>query len=331
MIGVTGGTGFIGQRLVARLAQDSPVRVLAMDLGAAPVKDVEYIVGEVTSPDVTDRFVQDCTSIIHLAGIAHSSLRTEAEKQHSYKVNVEGTRTALNAALRHGVRRFVFVSTAHVYTVRSGLDIDESSPVAASSYYSFTKIEAERLVCEAAEQGMEVVIARPCLIYGPGARFNLERMMRGIDHGYYFHISGKNPMRSFLSVENAARALAHLTRGDVAPGTYNLADLSPYSLVDFSNELADRMKRHRPRTIPSAALCAAGAIGSAFQRLGVRLPISTEAVAKLTSDFTLNTHRLAQTRFKWESNVGALRQQMVDLYLRSKRVEGASERSTAYC
>ena len=187
------------------------------------------------------------------------------------------------------------------------------------------------LVCEAAEQGMEVVIARPCLIYGPGARFNLERMMRGIDHGYYFHISGKNPMRSFLSVENAARALAHLTRGDVAPGTYNLADLSPYSLVDFSNELADRMKRHRPRTIPSAALCAAGAIGSAFQRLGVRLPISTEAVAKLTSDFTLNTHRLAQTRFKWESNVGALRQQMVDLYLRSKRVEGASERSTAYC
>jgi len=331
VIGVTGGTGFVGQRLVARLAQDSPVRVLAMDLGAAPVKDVGYIVGEVTSPEVADRFVQGCTSIVHLAGIAHSSLRTEAEKQHSYKVNVDGTRTVLNAALRHGVRRFVFVSTAHVYAVHSGLDIDESAPVAASGYYSFTKIEAEKLVREAAERGMEVVIARPCLIYGPGVHFNLHRMMRGIDRGYYFHISGKNPVRSFLSVENAARALAHLAGSDIAAGTYNLADESPYSLVDFSNELADRMKRHRPRTVPSAVLRAAGTIGSTFQRLGVRLPVSREAVAKLTSDFTLNTHRLAQTRFKWESNTGVLRQQMVDRYLCSKRVEGALGWLTAYC
>jgi nucleoside-diphosphate-sugar epimerase len=318
VIGVTGGTGFVGQRLVAGLAQDSPVRVLAMDMGAVPVNDAEYIVGEVTSHEVTDRFVQGCTSIIHLAGIAHSSLRTEAEKQHSYKVNVEGTRTVLNAAVRRGVQRFVFVSTTHVYAEHSGLDIVESAPVAASSYYSFTKIEAERLVREASEQGMEVVIARPCLIYGPGARFNLDRMMRGIDRGYYFHISGRNPMRSFMSVENAARALAHLAGRGVPAGTYNLADANTYSLVDFANELADRMRRHRPRTVPSAVVCAAGALGSAIQKLGVHLPVSREAVAKLTSNFTLSTSRLAQTRFEWDGNVGAMLQEMVDHYLRSK-------------
>ena len=319
VIGVTGGTGFVGQRLVARLALDSPVRVLAMDMGAAPVNNVEYIIGEVTSPEVTDRFVQGCTSIIHLAGIAHSSLRTEAEKQRSYKVNVEGTRTVLDTALRRGVQRLVFVSTTHVYAAHSGLDIDESAPVAASSYYSFTKIEAEGLVREGAEQGMEVVIARPCLIYGPGARFNLDRMMRGIDRGYYFHISGRNPMRSFLSVENAARAMAHLTGRSVPAGTYNLADASPYSLVDFGNELADRMKRRRPRTVPSAVLCIAGAAGSVIQKLGVHLPVSREAVAKLTSDLTFSTSRLAQTRFEWDRNVGAVLQQMVDHYLRSMR------------
>ena len=319
MIGVTGGTGFVGQRLVARLALDSPVRVLAMDMGAAPVNNVEYIIGEVTSPEVTNRLAQDCTSIIHLAGIAHSSLRTEAEKQRSYKVNVDGTRTVLDAALRHGVQRFVYVSTAHVYAAQSGLDIDESAPVAPSSYYSFTKIEAEGLVREATEQGMEVVIARPCLIYGPGARFNLDRMMRGIDRGYYFHISGRNPMRSFLSVENAARAMAHLADRSVPAGTYNLADASPYSLVDFGNELADRMKRRRPRTVPSAVLCMAGAAGSAIQKLGVHLPVTREAFAKLTSDFTLNTTSLAQTHFEWDGNAGAVLQQMVDHYLCSMR------------
>jgi UDP-glucose 4-epimerase len=290
-----------------------------MEMGTPPVNNTEYMVGEVTSPQVTDRFVQGCTTIIHLAGIAHSSLKTEAERQRSYKVNVVGTRTVLDAALRHGVERFVFVSTAHVYAAQSGLDINESAPVAASSYYSFTKIEAEGLVCEASEQGMEVVIARPCLIYGPGARFNLDRMMRGIDRGYYFHISGTNPMRSFLSVENAARALAHLARRDVPEATYNLADARPYSLVDFGNELADRMKRRRPRTVPSAVLCAAGVAGSVMQKLRVHFPVSRETVAKLTSDFTLSTSRLLETHFEWDRNVGSVLQQMVDHYLRAMR------------
>ena len=319
MIGVTGGTGFVGQRLVALLAQDSPVRVLAMDMGAAPVDNVEYIIGEVTSPQVTDRFVQGCTSIIHLAGIAHSSVRTEAEKRRSYKVNVEGTRAVLDAALRWGVQRFVFVSTAHVYAAHSGLDIDESAPVATSSYYSLTKIEAEQLVREASKRRMEVVIARPCLIYGPGAHFNLYRMMRGIDRGYYFHISGRNPMRSFLSVENAARAMAHLAVRSVPAGTYNLADASSYSLVDFGDELADRMKRRRPRAIPFAVLRTVGSAGSMIQKLGINLSVSLEAVAKLTSDFTLSTGRLAQTRFEWDGNGGAVLQQMVDYYLHSMR------------
>lgn len=319
VIGVTGGTGFVGQRLVARLVQNHPVRVLAVDRGSTPLNEVEYVVGQVTSPEVADRFVQGCTSIIHLAGIAHSSLRSEAEKQQSYKVNVEGTRTILNSSLRRGVQRLVFVSTTHVYAAHSGLDIGESAPVAESSFYSFTKIEAERLVREAAERGMEVAIARPCLIYGPGARFNLERMMRGIDRGYYFHISGGNPLRSFLSVENAARALAHLAGRNVPAGTYNLADARPYSLVDLGNELADRMKRHRPRTVPSAVLCAAGAAGSVMQKLGVRLPVSREAVSKLTSDLTFSTCRLEQTGFQWDLNVGAVFQQMVDHYLHSTR------------
>jgi UDP-glucose 4-epimerase len=318
VIGVTGGTGFVGQRLVARLAQDSPVRVLAVEMGAVPEKNAEYIIGEVTSPELTNKFARGCTSIIHLAGIAHSSLRTEADKQHAYKVNVEGTKTVLSAALSHGVPRFLFVSTAHVYAAHSGLDIDESASVAASSYYSFTKVVAEEFVREASEQGMEIVIARPCLIYGPGVRFNLDRMMHGIDHGYYFHISGRNPRRSFLSIENAARALAHLAGRSIAAGTYNLADDSSYSLVDFANDLADRMKRPRPLTVPFVMVRAAGSIGSAIQKLGFNLPVSTETIAKLTSDFSLSTHKLEQTNFEWDLNYGALRQDMVDHYLHTK-------------
>ena len=319
MIGITGGTGFVGRRLIARLARDSPVRVLTRTAEPPRVANAEYVTGDITLPEITDGFVRGCTSIIHMAGIAHTGLRTKAEKQHSYAVNVEGTRAVVDAALRHGVQRFVFVSTAHVYAEHVGLNIDEAAPIAAASFYAETKIKAEKLVREAGESGLEIVIARPCLIYGPGARFNLDRMMLGIDRGYYFHISGIHPMRSFLSVENAARALCHLVRRSAPGGVYNLADEGPYSLVDFANELADRMKRPRPRTMPSTMVDAAGAIGSALQKLGMRLPVSSQTIAKLTSDFTLSTHRLAQTGFEWDRNCGAVRQQMVDYYLCEKR------------
>jgi nucleoside-diphosphate-sugar epimerase len=204
-----------------------------------------------------------------------------------------------------------------VYAAQNGIDIDEDSPIAASSFYSETKIAAEQLVREVGDSRLTVVIVRPCLIYGPGTRFNLERMMRAIDMGYYLHVAGLRPTRSFLSVENAARALQHLALGSTS-GTFNLADRRPWSTVEFANELADRMKRPRPRAVPSSLLYGAAAVGSAAQRLGIRLPISRDSISKLTSDFSLSTSRLASCGFEWDCNDGLLRQEMVDHYLRGR-------------
>ena len=318
MIGVTGGTGFVGRRLVALLAQDAPVRVLARGAGYSPLADAESIAGDVTSREDVDRLVRGCKSIVHLAGIAHAGLRTRAEKKRAYQVNVEGTRAVLQAALRHGVERFVFVSTAHVYRAQSGLDIAEDAPIAANSFYAQTKIEAEELVGQAGGSQLQAVIVRPCLIYGPGASLNLERMMRAIDGGYYFHIAGANPFRSFLSVENAARALRYLAVSGTGCGTYNLADRHPRSLIEFANELADRMKRPRPRVVSSFAAHSAAAIGSAMQRLGIHLPISRDSLAKLTSDFSLGTRRLELAGFEWDEQVGPVLQETIDHYLRRR-------------
>jgi UDP-glucose 4-epimerase len=319
MIGVTGGTGFVGQRLVERLVNRFPVRVLALSMGQEAVPKVEYVMNDLTSREAVNGFVRGCTSIIHMAGIAHSSLRTAAERETSYGVNVEGTRTVLNAALRSGVRRFIFVSTAHVYD-HHGLDLTEDATVGASSFYADTKIQAEALVSEAGKRGMESVIVRPCLIYGPGARFNLLSMMRGIDARYYFHLSGEAPQRSFLSVENASRAMSFLVSSATASGVYNLADKTPYSLVNFVNELADRMKRPRPLTMPSSLFQALCHAGSSIHKLGVNFPFTRETFAKLTSNFTLSIRRLAESGFEWDDDCGTPRQQMVDYYLASKQV-----------
>lgn len=318
MIGVTGGTGFAGKRLVARLSSEMPVRVLSNAAATTTVQGVEYQIGDVRSSEVADRFAFGCDAIIHLAGVAHTSLRTKADRERARAVNVDGTRIMVEASMRHGVDRFVLVSTAHVYGVQAGLDLEETAPVAATGTYAETKIEAEECVRRAAVRGLKVVIARPCLIYGPGARFNLQRMMSAIDAGYYFHISGASPLRSFLSVENAARALQHLAASSTPTGTYNLADVRPVHLIDFANDLADRMGRRRPRTLPATAIGMASAIGTAAQCLGIHLPISRETIAKLTSDCSLSTLRLSETGFTWDCDEGQVRQQMVDSYLQAK-------------
>ncbi len=317
MIGVTGGTGFVGRRLIAHLAQEGAVRVMALDKPQDPVPHAEYVNGDLACEETLNGFARGCSSIIHMAGIAHSSLRTKPARERAYSVNVEGTRNMVRAALRHGIRRLLFVSTAHVYARLSGINLDEAAATAATTFYGGTKLQAEEIVREAESNGLEVVIVRPCLIYGPGVRFNLERMMRGIDYGYYVLISGTNPMRSFLSLENAERALRHLIDGAVPSGIYNLADDKSYSVAEFANELADRMKRRRPRVVRLALVRAAGMMGSGLSLCGIRSPVSNETVVKLTTSFTLSTRRLAKTGFQWEADSGATRQEMVDHYLKA--------------
>ena len=195
-----------------------------MEVKPAPERNVEFVFGEVTSPAAVEAFVKGCTSIIHLAGIAHTSLRTEAEKRRSYLVNVEGTRavwvphcgTMCGASYLYRLLMCTQIAAASVLK-NPAVESD------ASNYYAFTKIKAERLVGDAAGCGMEVVIARPCRSTAPECVSILERMMRGIDRAITFIFRGVNPMRSFLSIENAARALAHFQHREEFPPAFTIS------------------------------------------------------------------------------------------------------------
>jgi nucleoside-diphosphate-sugar epimerase len=139
--------------------------------------------------------------------------------------------------------------------------------------------------------------------------------MRGISRGYYFHIDGFNPLRSILSVENAANALVHLLESGQSGVVYNLADRDPIGLFDFVNDLADRLRVSRPRSLPLWLAKAALFPFDVLQNLGLHSGISIGALDKLTQPFSLNTSRLAGTGFQWSDNHGAVLQQMSDTYL----------------
>ena len=119
--------------------------------------------------------------VIHLAGVAHSEVSSEEDRTRVQVMNVGGAQNVLDSAREFGVRRVVIASSAHVYDGQCGVDLKEDAQQGAENIYAESKIQIERLAREASTKGLEVVIARPCLTYGPGVAFNLHRLMKAID------------------------------------------------------------------------------------------------------------------------------------------------------
>ncbi len=170
---LTGATGFIGNRLAERLSAEghsvrclvrSPdkFRILSHLPGLSPV------LGDLDNTPALEEGVRGCDTVFHLAAYAKPWSK---DKSLPRRVNVTGTENLLMAALKGGVRRFVFTSSAAVIGPSPGVDpIDEESPriVPYFNDYEQTKAEAEDLVRSYCRGGMETVTVNPPRVYGPG-------------------------------------------------------------------------------------------------------------------------------------------------------------------
>jgi nucleoside-diphosphate-sugar epimerase len=319
-IAITGASGFIGSHLLPMLLQKGyRLRVLSRRPRQA-TPGVTQVQGDIRSSEAARVLTQGCGAVIHLAGIAHSSLRSQAERAEAVAINVGGARNVLSAARNAGAGRILLVSSAHVYAGQQGTKVDEQSATAGDSLYARTKLMVEDAGLEDAAAGrMAVVIARPCLTYGPGVRFNLISLMRAVRGHYYFQVRGENPMRSFLSVTNAAAGILHLLEAGQSGKIYNLADQNPLSLREFVDSLADLLHVSRPWNMPRFAIRAAIAGAAPLQWMGLHSPINRESLRKLTVSFTLDVGLLAASGFRWPDTGLAARMSMVEAYLASSK------------
>jgi len=178
---VTGGTGFIGGRLVERLTVEynARVRVLVRNFIAAcriARCPVEMVCGDVTSVEDVVRAVQDCDVVVHCA---YGNAGDTAARR---LVNLEGTRTVLEAARQAGCKRVVHLSTVQVYGPLTHGDLDETAPRRYfGDHYSDSKLDAENLALEYCQKyGLPVTVIQPTVVYGPFATtwtsFILERL-----------------------------------------------------------------------------------------------------------------------------------------------------------
>lgn len=198
---VSGANGFVGRALCPWLR----------GLGHGVVPGVrracgipgERVVGNVRS---LEEALAGCQSVVHLAGRAHVMEDRERDPLRVFRtVNVEGTVELARKAVEAGVRRFVFMSTVKVHgegTAPGGRFCAEDELVPEDPY-AVSKWEAEQaLSALAAETGLEVVILRPPLVYGPGVKGNFASLIRWIQKGIPLPLGAIHNRRSLVALEN---------------------------------------------------------------------------------------------------------------------------------
>ena len=205
---LTGASGFVGAALMRRLRADgSDVLTLARaPVARLPTATPTVCVGEPW--DTADFYaaLAGVTHVVHLAARVHVMRDTVADPLTAFRaVNVQGTLNLARQAAAAGVRRFVFISSVKVngeHTLPGhlfGAD-DEPLPVDA---YGISKMEAESGLRElAAKTGMEVVIIRPPLVYGPGVKANFAALMRAVQRGWPLPLGAIHNRRSLVAVDN---------------------------------------------------------------------------------------------------------------------------------
>jgi nucleoside-diphosphate-sugar epimerase len=251
---VTGGTGFTGSHLVRRLLdQDHRVTVIDYQKGLfyeeLKSKGATIELGGILDRDLIDRTMRGCEVVHHLAAAFR---QLDVPNKYYWDVNVEGTRFLLDAALRHGVRRFVYCSTQGVHGHITNPPGNEESPIAPEDYYQYTKYEGEKVVQQYLDKGLDAVTIRPTAIYGPGDPGRFLILFRLVKRGTFLMFGNGHTFYHPVYIDNLIDAfeLAAATEG-IRGSTYIIGDERYYTLNELVRQVGKAISinvriRHLP-------------------------------------------------------------------------------------
>ena len=248
---VTGANGFVG----CALCREAMVRGMAVcgitrTPCGLPAGVGNLVVGRID--DGTDwREVltgTGCEVVIHLAGRVHVMFDTEADPLTAFRaVNVEGTLNLARQAAAAGVKRFVFVSSVKVNgeATQPGQPFTADDAPAPLDAYGVSKMEAEQGLRQIASQtGMDVVIIRPPLVYGPRVKANFAAMMRWLKRGVPLPLGAIHNQRSLVALDNLVDLIVTcLTHPAAANQTFLVSDGEDVSTTELLRRMGKAMDR----------------------------------------------------------------------------------------
>ena len=240
-VAVTGATGFVGQALVsALLCRDRLTRAIVRrgnvnlshpTLEIVPVNEIN---GQTEWTDALANV--DC--IVHCAGSSDATGDTSPKMLAHYRAtNTDGTRRLAEKAAECGVRRLVFLSSVKVYGGQpsKGLGLDVSDLADPDHPYGISKWEAEQALIDVAVRcGLEVVIIRLPLVYGPGVKGNFLLMLKWASSGIPMPLGAVDNLRSFVGINNLIDLIIKCTDHSAAANqTFLVSDDEDLSTTDL--------------------------------------------------------------------------------------------------
>ncbi|WP_309680826.1 SDR family oxidoreductase [Polaromonas sp.] len=208
MILVTGATGFVGRALIDLLVKRGrSVRAAMRRAGAFTAAGASVVtVGDLSAQTDWSAALAGVDAVVHAAARVHVMQDAAADPLVEFRrVNVQGTLQLARRAAAGGVRRFVFISSVKVNgeATEPGHPFTAGDASAPLDAYGISKMEAEQGLREiAAQTGMEVVIIRPPLVYGPGVKANFRAMMRWLARGVPLPLGAIHNRRSLVALDN---------------------------------------------------------------------------------------------------------------------------------
>jgi len=239
---VTGAAGFIGGFLVDQLISEGiPVRAfLKTGTASSTLKasGAEVFEGDLRDPASLERAMKDVDVVYHLAAISRLDANIPDADYHA--VNVEGTRHLLDAARAAGVRKVVFTATIEAVGVSTdGKPLTEETPQEPRNIYGRSKLDAENLVLDYHRQhGLDAVVVRPPMIYGPGNVILCKRLFGIIARGFYPLIGDGKALTEFCYVKNQVHGIRLAADKGRAGQVYFISDDRSYSIEEIVDAIA---------------------------------------------------------------------------------------------
>ena len=256
---VTGGSGFVGSALIKRLlSEHRDILAVGRSDVNLPVETVK--VSSFSELGALGQRLGSIDVVVHCAARAHIMNDDTVDPLAEYrKVNVDGTLNVARHALEVGVKRFLFVSSIKVNGEHTppGRPFTEEAAPAPEDPYGISKYEVEReLQALCAETGMELVIIRPPLVYGPGVKGNFASMIRLMEKGLPLPLGAVRNKRSLVALDNLVDLIVTCVDSPAAANQVFLAaDGQDISTTELLRNVANAMgKPARLLPVPSGLL-----------------------------------------------------------------------------
>jgi UDP-glucose 4-epimerase len=263
---VTGATGFVGNGVTERLlVEGRAVRGVTRHASDTRRPGLEWVtISDQIATTDWSAALAGVQVVIHLAARVHVMRETASDPLAEFRrTNVEGTLNLARQAAAAGARRFVFVSSIKV-NGEAGT-FRETDPPAPLDAYGVSKLEAERgLAGIAKSTGLEVVVVRPPLVYGPGVKANFRALMRAVRRGIPLPFAAIDNRRSLVARDNLVDFLLTCATHPAAAGeTFLVSDGDDLSTPELIRRIARAMNRPaRLVWVPPVALRGLAAITS---------------------------------------------------------------------